>query len=103
MNWNEIIELIQRAQTGDRQAFGELVDRFHSTVYAVALARLRNANEAMELTQEGFVHAMTRLDQLRAPYCFTGWLRQITVRLAINRQVRRSPVQNAEPETLQNV
>ena len=98
MNWIEIIELIRRAQTGDRQAFGELVDRFHSAVYAVALARLRNANEAMELTQEVFVHAMTRLDQLRDPHCFTGWLRQITVRMAINRLVRRSPVQNAEPE-----
>jgi RNA polymerase sigma-70 factor (ECF subfamily) len=103
MSWNEIILLIERAQSGDRQAFGELVERFHPAVYAVALARLRNANEALELTQEVFVHAMTRLDQLRDPHCFTGWLRQITVRMAINRLVRRSPIQSAEPETLQNV
>src|SRR5271156_5607548 len=102
MSWNEIIVLIARAQNGDRQAFGELVDRFHPAVYAVALARLRNANEALELTQEVFVHAMTRLDQLRDPHCFTGWLRQITVRMAINRLVRRAPIQSAEPKVLQN-
>ena len=103
MSWNEIILLIERAQNGDRQAFGELVDRFHPAVYAVALARLRNANEAMELTQEVFVHAMTRLDQLRDPHCFTGWLRQITVRMAINRLTRRAPLRGGEPEILDGV
>jgi len=102
MNWEEIIQLIERARNGDRPAFGELVDRFHPAVYAVALARLRNANEALELTQEVFVHVMTRLDQLRDPHCFIGWLRQITVRMAINRLVRRAPFQNAEPKVLQN-
>ena len=102
MTWDEIIVLIQSAQTGDREAFGQLVDRFHPAVYAVALARLRNVNEALELTQEVFVHAMTRIDQLRNPHCFIGWLRQITVRMSINRLVRRAPFQNAEPKVLQN-
>src|SRR5204862_3606333 len=102
MSWNEIIALIKRAQGGDRQAFGELVERFHPAVYAVALARLRDPNEAVELTQEVFIHAMTKLAQLRDPHCFVGWLRQITVRMAINRVSRRAPCYGAEPEVLQN-
>ncbi len=102
MSWDEILPLIERAQTGDRQAFGELVQRFQPAVYAVALARLRDANEAVELTQEVFIHAMTRIAQLREPLCFVGWLRQITVRMAINRVTRRAPVQGVEPEVLQN-
>ncbi len=102
MTWDEIIVLIEQAQAGNRDAFGQLVDRFHSAVYAVALARLRNVNEALELTQEVFVHAMTRIDQLRDPHCFLGWLRQITVRMAINRLVRRPPFESAEPIVLQN-
>jgi RNA polymerase sigma-70 factor, ECF subfamily len=102
MSWDEIVALIERAQAGDRPAFGELVERFQPAVYAVALARLRDANEATELTQEVFIHAMTRLSQLRDPHCFVGWLRQITVRMAINRVTRKGPVQGATPEMLQN-
>jgi RNA polymerase sigma-70 factor (ECF subfamily) len=102
MSWNEIIALIERARGGDRAAFGELVERFQPAVYAVALARLRDANEAVELTQEVFIHAMTKLGQLRDPHCFVGWLRQITVRMAINRVTRKAPVQGAEPDVLQN-
>ena len=102
MIWDEILALIARAQTGDREAFGELVQRFQPAVYAVALARLRDPNEAKELTQEVFIHAMMKLAQLRDPHCFVGWLRQITVRMAINRVTRKAPVQGAEPEFLQN-
>jgi len=94
--------IIERARLGDRQAFGELVVRFQPAVYAVALARLRDVNEALELTQEVFIHAMTKLEQLREPHCFVGWLRQITVRMAINRVTRKAPVQGTEPEILQN-
>ena len=65
MGWDEIFLLIERAQGHDRDAFGELVKRFHPAVYAVALARLRDPNEATELTQEVFIHAMTKLAQLR--------------------------------------
>ena len=102
MSWNEIVELVQRAQGGDRCAYGELVKRLQPAVYAVALARLRNPNEAQELTQEVFIHGMTKLAQLRDARCFAGWLRQITVRMAINRVTRKAPWHGAEPELLQN-
>ncbi len=102
MSWNEVISLVNRAQAGDRQAYGELVERFQPAVYGLALARLRNPNEAQELTQEVFIHAMTKLDQLRDAHCFLGWLRQITVRMAINRVSRRGPLFGTDPEVLQN-
>src|ERR687894_3333225 len=101
MSWEEIVLLIERARVGDRQAFGDLVVRFQPAVYAVALARLRDANEAAELTQEVFIHAMTKIDQLRDPQCFVGWLRQITVRMAINRVTRKGPLHGADPDLLQ--
>ncbi len=102
MTWDEIFILIARAQTGDRAAFGELVQRFQPAVYAVALARLRDHNEATELAQEVFIHAMSKIGQLRDPHCFVGWLRQITVRMAINRVTRKAPVQGVDQEVLQN-
>src|SRR5438552_6411404 len=99
----DVMELVLRARDGDREAYGELAQRFQSTVYAVALARLRNPTEAQELTQEVFLHGMRKLPQLRDVACFPGWLRQITVRMAINRLTRRGVVQGAEPRQLENV
>ena len=103
MIWSEITELVERAREGDRGAYGELVERFQPSVYAVALGRLRNPNEAQELVQEVFIHAMTKLAQLRDVHCFAGWLRQITERMAINRLTRRGRVHGAEPELLENL
>jgi RNA polymerase sigma-70 factor (ECF subfamily) len=101
MDDKELIALVLRAREGDRVAFGELVERFQSTVYAVALARLRNPTEAQELTQEVFLHGMRKLPQLRDVACFPGWLRQITVRMAINRLTRHGPLARLDSEALE--
>src|SRR6516165_8752040 len=100
---NELLLLVERAQGGDRPAYGELVERFQPTVYALALARLRNPTEAQELVQEVFIHAMTKLAQLRDVHCFAGWLRQITERMAINRLTRRGRLRGAETAMLENL
>jgi RNA polymerase sigma-70 factor (ECF subfamily) len=88
-NWSEVAVLVQRSQDGDREAFGLLAEQFEPTVRAIALRRLGNPSEALELTQEVFLHVMRRIDQLREPERFAGWLRQVTVRMAINRATRR--------------
>jgi RNA polymerase sigma-70 factor (ECF subfamily) len=101
MIWNDLTNLVELARAGDRAAYGELIERFRPTVYAVALARLRNPAEAEELTQEVFLHGMKKLAQLRDAACFAGWLRQITVRMAINRVTRRGPFQGIDTEVLE--
>lgn len=103
MSWTEITVLVDRAKIGDREAYGELVVRFQSSVYAMALARVRDPLEAQELAQDVFVHAMKKLPQLRDARCFAGWLRRITARMAINRLTRRGPLFGADPEILDAV
>jgi RNA polymerase sigma-70 factor, ECF subfamily len=93
---SELTALVQSAQYGDREAFDRLVERFEPTVYAIALRRLRNQADAQELCQEVFMQALRKIDQLHDPRCFAGWLRQIAVRMAINRAVRREPVLAAQ-------
>jgi RNA polymerase sigma-70 factor (ECF subfamily) len=92
--------LVQAAQAGDREAFGELATRFEPMVYAIALRRLGNHSEAQELCQEVLVKAMQKIEQLKVPAAFGGWLRSITVRMAINRLVRRAPMIATEPQAL---
>lgn len=100
-SWDETAALVLRAQEGDRDAFGQLVEQFERTVYAIAFDRLGNASEALELTQEVFLHAMKRLGQLREPERFAGWLRQIAARMAINRATRHVAPPTVETEVLE--
>ncbi|MGD9649112.1 MAG: RNA polymerase sigma factor, partial [Pirellulales bacterium] len=95
-----VAELVRAAQEHDREAFGLLAERYERAVYATALRRLRNHAEAQELVQEVFVQALRKLRQLRTPECFGGWLRSITVRMAINRASRAQPALATEPATL---
>lgn len=96
----QVVQLVRAAQRGSREAFGDLFERYERHVLAVALRRMGDYAEAQELVQDVFVQAMLKLDQLRQPECFGGWLRSITHRMAINRMVRRGPDLPTEPETL---
>jgi RNA polymerase sigma-70 factor, ECF subfamily len=92
--------LVLAAQAGDREAFGQLAERYEGSVYATAFRRLGNHAEAQEVCQEVFVKALQKLDQLRQPECFGGWLRSVAARLSINRAVRRGPAISTDPENL---
>lgn len=94
------IELVRLAQTGDRDAFGQLVVAFEPTVYGIVFRRLRDHSAAGELTQDIFIRAMRKLPQLREPERFAGWLKQIAVRLSINWIVRRPKEVMVEAETI---
>src|SRR5688572_17548951 len=99
-SWSDLAILVRRAQAGDREAFGELVEQFQRTVHAICLRRLGNPSEALEMTQEVFLHVLRRLDQLREPERFAGWLRQVAIRMAINRATRRVSPPSVEDEVL---
>jgi RNA polymerase sigma-70 factor (ECF subfamily) len=100
--WTELAALVRRAQVGDREAFGTLVEQFQPTVYAIALRRLGNPSDALELSQEVFLHVLRRLGQLREPERFAGWLRQVAVRMAINRATRRVAPPSVEASVLES-
>ena len=94
----QIKDLVLQAQSGDRDAFGQLAIEFDSMVFSVVLRRLRNRAEACEVSQDVFVQALRKLPQLREPERFVGWLRQIAVRMSINRAVRRPNDVTCAPE-----
>lgn len=96
-----VADLVRSAQSGDRDAFGELFERYRDGIFALAMRRVRNADEAEELTQDVFIQAMQKIAQLRVPEAFGGWLRQIVHRMAINRMTRRQSALAVEPETLE--
>ncbi len=93
-------DLVRAAQAGDREAFGRLFEKYHRGITAIAFRRLKNVDAAQELCQEVFVQAMQKIGQLRTPEAFGSWLRSITVRMAINQQVRNRTALSLEPVLL---
>jgi RNA polymerase sigma-70 factor (ECF subfamily) len=65
--------LVRAAQRGDGEAFGRLYQRFAGYVHAMLLARLPSG-EAADLVQDVFLQAFQRLDHLREPAAFAGWI-----------------------------
>lgn len=53
--------LVRAAQDGDTDAFGQLFDRYHDTVFRFVLYRLGDRPAAEDLTQETFVRAYRRI------------------------------------------
>ena len=58
-----VAQLVRAAQAGDREAFGELFERYRAGIVALAMRRVRNADEAEELAQDVFIQAMQKIDQ----------------------------------------
>lgn len=77
-------ELLRRAQKGDPQAFGALVERYQRRVVGVAFAVVHNQDDALELAQETFVRAFENLSKFESRSSFSTWLYRIAANLAID-------------------
>ena len=78
--------LVRRAQAGDLDAFGELVDRNRRAVFRAALAAVGSATEADDVAQDAFMTAFQKLGTFRGDSTFKTWLLTITWRKAIDRR-----------------
>jgi RNA polymerase sigma-70 factor (ECF subfamily) len=76
--------LIGRAQAGDRGAFRRLVERHQRRAFAVALALVRDENDARELVQDAFLRAFKSLSSFQGSSSFFTWLYRIVTNLSID-------------------
>jgi len=67
-------ELVLRAKNGSKDAFSELVDRYHERIYRLTIRIVRDPDEAEEVTQETFVRALSALDRFDFRARFYTWL-----------------------------
>ncbi len=80
-------ELIDRARSGDADAFGLVVRRHQRRIYRLAVHLTRSAAEAEDVTQETFVRAYQALDRFDGRSEPFTWLYRIAVNLSLN-QIR---------------
>ena len=76
-------KLILAAQNGDMDAFGSLYDMYLPRIYRYCIARVRNAAESEDLSEEIFIKALTNLHKfnwnnaLGGTNPFIAWLFRI--------------------------
>ncbi|MBI5232544.1 MAG: sigma-70 family RNA polymerase sigma factor [Coriobacteriales bacterium] len=68
------VQLVELAQSGDVQAYGQLFDRYESRIYNFAYSILGNAEDARDVTQDAFIRvfeALPRKEHLDfSPYVY---------------------------------
>lgn len=67
-------ELVRLARSGDKKAFGHLIERYHSMAKGIAMSMVRNQDLAQDLAQEAILQAYLSLDCLRDDGRFGNWL-----------------------------
>src|SRR5688572_26758597 len=92
--------LIEACRGGDRDAFAQIIERYHRTVYAVAFSTVRDRAIADDVTQDAFVTAWRQLGELRDRSRLPAWLCGIARNLArdaCKRRRRETPDDGVEP------
>lgn len=82
----EVVRLVALARTGDRAAFGRLIEDHLTAARRVALAAVGQLMDADEAVQDASIAAWTRLDALQDPAAFRGWFMRIVWRKALDRR-----------------
>src|SRR3982750_239119 len=80
--------IVERALTGDAEAFGEIVRRWERRIFALAYGMLGREEDARDATQETFLSAFRNLRGFRGEAKVSSWLHRIAVNQCITRQRR---------------
>ncbi len=87
--------LIERSLAGDREAFGQLVERYQGLICALAYSACGDLSRSEDIAQETFVTAWRRLGSLRDRRHLRPWLCGIARHVASHARRR----QTRQPET----
>jgi RNA polymerase sigma factor (sigma-70 family) len=88
--------LIDKCLNGEPEAFGVLVDRYRASMFALAYSKLRNFEDAEDVTQDAFVLAYKNLRTLKQYDSFHAWLYSITSNLCKKLKIKQSRLPDSE-------
>lgn len=70
-------QLLARWKRGSREALEELFGRYRSVAYRVAYRLLGNEADALDAVQDGFIKALTHLQNFQGRSTFKTWLLRV--------------------------
>ncbi|HHT62086.1 MAG TPA: sigma-70 family RNA polymerase sigma factor [Clostridia bacterium] len=99
MNRLQDEELVVLCLQGKREAFEELVKRYERQIYSLAYRLTNNYHDAVDLTQEVFLHLYQVLDKFDGDRKFFPWMYRIATNVCYN-ALKKKP---KEATSLDNV
>ena len=101
---NEALLVSRAALTGDREAFGQLVERYQSPVKRLLFNLTGgDAELSKDLAQDTFVKAWLGIGSFRAAAGFSTWLYRIAYNVFVDSSRRRKIVFERVPATVSSV
>lgn len=90
-------ELIRNARNGDKEAFTEIVQRYHRSIYNLAYRMTGDREDAMDITQEAFFRVYRALPSFQTDRPFLPWAYRITWNLCADRgrKIGRTPPESS--------
>jgi len=99
-------KLVEKAQRGDKRAFGILVEKYHKKLTRLLSRMVRDQSEIEDIVQDSFVKAYRAINNFRGDSAFYTWLYRIGINTAKNHLVslgRRPKAMNeVEIEDVEN-
>ncbi|MGD8633888.1 MAG: sigma-70 family RNA polymerase sigma factor, partial [Anaerolineales bacterium] len=80
----DLVATVRRAQAGDQAAFTDLFMALHKPVLNYVYRTVGDRQVAEDVTQDAFIRAHARIDQLGPPWDFKSWIYRIASNLAID-------------------
>ncbi len=77
-------DLVKAAQSGDFNAYDELVRRYQQRIYATTYHMTSNHEDASDLTQDTFIKAFQAIKSFKGDSSFFTWVYRIAVNKTIN-------------------
>jgi RNA polymerase sigma-70 factor (ECF subfamily) len=90
MKWNEDMEeisddlLVNKAKSGDIDAYTELARRYQKRIYHMILGLTKNPLDADDLAQETFLNGFVSLKRFKQKSGFYTWIYRIALNLTLN-------------------
>jgi RNA polymerase sigma-70 factor (ECF subfamily) len=79
---------IERCKSGDREAFGAIVQKYMKPAYYVALGYVGTPDDALDISQDAFVNAFRHIKRFDSSKKFFPWFYSILKNLCMNHLTR---------------
>jgi RNA polymerase sigma-70 factor (ECF subfamily) len=87
------LEVIKRVQKGQAEAYQVIVERYMKRAYYIALGFVRNAQDAMDISQESFIKAFRKIRRFDPEKSFFPWFYKLLKNLCLDHIKRRRRTQ----------
>ena len=99
-------KLVEKAQKGDKRAFGILVEKYHKKLTRLLARMVRDQSEIEDIVQDSFIKAYRAINNFRGDSAFYTWLYRIGINTAKNHLVslgrRPKAINYVEIEDVEN-